>query len=64
MAVREWVSAEQLAQEFGVPLRSVYGWNAKGTGPRRIRVGRHVRYSRDDVEAWIAAQYANRVPAA
>ena len=28
-------------------------WRAEGIGPRFIRIGRSVRYRRDDVLAWI-----------
>ena len=41
-----------LAEREGVPENTVYQWNSKGTGPRYIRVGRHVRYRLPDVIAW------------
>ncbi len=52
------LSAEDLAQYFGVPLATVYAWNSRGTGPRRVRVGRHVRYRTSDVERWLDAHVA------
>jgi Helix-turn-helix domain len=58
MGDSEWVSAAGLAAEFDVPIGSVYAWNYKGTGPRAAKIGRHVRYRRVDVEAWIKSQYA------
>jgi predicted DNA-binding transcriptional regulator AlpA len=30
----------------------VYRWNSDGTGPRRLKIGKHVRYRLVDVEAW------------
>lgn len=51
----DWdVSPSDLAAMLNVPVRTVWGWNAAGTSPRFIRVGRHVRYSRESVRAWIA----------
>ncbi len=50
------LTAEELADFFGVPLTTVYAWNHKGTGPRRIRIGKHVRYRPEDVEAWVEGQ--------
>lgn len=50
----EWLSIEQLASELGVPLATVHAWNYKGTAPRRVRVGKHVRYRREDVDRWLA----------
>lgn len=44
---------EYFSQLAGVPLQTVYGWNSKGTGPRYVRVGRHVRYRQSDIDAWL-----------
>lgn len=30
-------------------------WRAKGTGPVFMKVGRHIRYRRGDLHAWLAA---------
>lgn len=51
-----WLSSQDLADELGVPVSTVYAWNYKGTGPRLYRLGRHVRYRRADVDAWIETQ--------
>lgn len=51
-----WLSPEALSRYVDVPLQTVYGWNSKGTGPRRSRVGRHVRYRLADVDAWLESQ--------
>jgi excisionase family DNA binding protein len=54
------IGPEELAAYLDIPLASVYAMNSRGTGPRRIRVGKHVRYRSSDVEAWLDAQ---QVPA-
>lgn len=54
---RDWVGVRELADELGVPWKTVYGWNSKGTGPRAARFGRHVKFRRCDVEAWVERQY-------
>lgn len=46
-------SPDELAARFGVPIKTVYAWNHKGTGPRFLKIGRHVRYRPEDVEAWL-----------
>jgi predicted DNA-binding transcriptional regulator AlpA len=56
MASQEWAKPTDLAAEFGVPIKTVYGWNLKGTCPKRYRLGRHVRYRRSDIEAWLEQQ--------
>ena len=47
------LSPEDLRVLLGVPLKTVYVWNAAGTGPRLLRLGKHVRYRREDVETWL-----------
>jgi predicted DNA-binding transcriptional regulator AlpA len=46
------LSPEDLARREGVPLQTVYGWNKTRTGPRFMKIGRHVRYRLTDVIAW------------
>ena len=48
------LSPEELARREGVPLATVYKWNSENTGPRRLKIGKHVRYRLSDVEAWEA----------
>jgi len=52
------LTPEDLAERMGVPVKTVYAWNSDGTGPRRMKIGRHVRYRLADVIAWENEQYA------
>lgn len=45
-------TVEQLAEYFTVPVSTVYAWNTKRTGPKFVKIGRHVRYLWADVDAW------------
>ena len=36
-----------------VPVKTLYEWKLKGTGPRVSKVGRHLRYRWSDVERWL-----------
>ena len=57
------LSPQELADYLGVPIKSIYLWNTTGTGPRRVRVGKHVRYRPTDVAAWLDRQAQDgRVP--
>lgn len=56
MSEKEFLSPEELAEELHVPVRSIYAWRHKGTGPKGLRLGRHVRFRRADVEVWLEAQ--------
>ncbi len=56
MAKREeFLTVKQLAELLQVPVSTIYRWRHLGEGPRGIRVsGRHVRYRRSGVEAFLA----------
>lgn len=45
-----------IAAWLDVPLQTVYAWRHRGEGPPGLKVGRHVRYRRKDVEAWLESQ--------
>ena len=51
-----YLSPEDIASLFGVPLETVYQWRRKHTGPPGFRVGRHVRYDPAAVAQWVADQ--------
>jgi len=48
-------TAQELASCLSIPLATLYRFNYLGTGPERIRVGRHVRYRESDVQRWLEA---------
>lgn len=54
----DFFSPKTLAAYLEVPERTVYQWRHTGYGPPGIRVGRHVRYRRRDVERWLDEQAA------
>lgn len=54
------LSPADLAERLGVPLATVYGWNLTKTGPRYIRVGRHIRFRLEDVLAWERSREVDR----
>jgi predicted DNA-binding transcriptional regulator AlpA len=54
-----WTSPQQLADWFDVPVKSVYRWNASGTGPRPTKIGKHIRYSRQSVADFLASREQN-----
>ena len=54
------LSIEDLAEYLGVPVTTIYDWRVDGKGPCGVRVGRHVKFTRSDVLAWIEAQRESR----
>ncbi|HEX5936463.1 MAG TPA: helix-turn-helix domain-containing protein [Actinomycetota bacterium] len=52
-----FMSPAELAESLGgIPRSTVYDWIRRGYGPAPYRFGRHLRFSRDEVEAWIGEQ--------
>lgn len=52
------MGADDLAAYLQVPLQTVYAWSSRGLGPTPLKVGRHLRYRREDVAAWLATRAA------
>lgn len=50
------MTTEQVADYLTVPVATIYNWRVQGEGPRASRVGRHLRFRRSDVDAWLDAQ--------
>ena len=40
----------------GISLASIYQWRYRGEGPTALKVGRHLRYRKVDVDAWLEQQ--------
>lgn len=53
MATKTLLTAQELADLCRVPLATIYKWSHAGTGPRAIKVGRHLRFREDEVERWL-----------
>ncbi len=47
------ISAQELAQYLDVPVKTLYTWRYRREGPPGLRVGKHLRYRRIDVDEWI-----------
>lgn len=53
----KWLSRRELAERYGVPVKTPAEWASKGTGPRYAKFGRHVRYRLSDVIDWEREQF-------
>lgn len=52
---RLWTT-QQVATYLAVPVATLYRWRHEQSGPRGLKVGRHVRYRQADVESWVTEQ--------
>ena len=51
-----WLSRQELADRYALPVKTLAQWASKGTGPRYARMGRHVRYRLSDIVDWESAR--------
>jgi predicted DNA-binding transcriptional regulator AlpA len=49
-----YLTPDDIADMFGVPLETVYQWRRKRTGPPGFRIGKHLRYDPVDVRAYVS----------
>lgn len=42
----------ELAEHWGIPVRTLAAWRYQGKGPRYMKLGGAVRYRREDIEAY------------
>jgi excisionase family DNA binding protein len=47
------LTIDEVAAFLDVPVATVRTWRANKTGPRGCRIGRHVRYRREDIDEWL-----------
>lgn len=50
----ELLTTIEVAAWLRVPVQTLYAWRSQGLGPRGLKVGRHLRWRREDVERWLA----------
>ena len=44
---------EWLSEFIDIPPRTIYNWRLRVEGPPAYRVGRHLRFQRSEVDAWL-----------
>ena len=60
-SVSRLLTVQELADLLQVPLKTIYTWRYKGTGPPAVPVGKYLRFRPEDVAAWLDAR-ADSVP--
>lgn len=56
------MTLNEVSNLLGVPVATLYRWRHRGEGPPGYRIGRHVRYRRAAIEAWIESRADAREP--
>lgn len=47
------MTTADVAEYLQMPVSTLYQWRYRGTAPRAITVGKHTRYRKADVDAWL-----------
>lgn len=53
---RPLATTGQISEHLGVSVATLYDWRHRGVGPHAVRVGKHLRYRWEDVDAWLDEQ--------
>ncbi|MFI5886461.1 helix-turn-helix domain-containing protein [Streptomyces sp. NPDC051554] len=48
-----YLTVDDIATMFEVPVETVYQWRKKRTGPPGFRIGKHLRYDPADVGTYV-----------
>ena len=54
--MENYLTFQEIATQLNIPLRSLYEYNKKGIGPVTTKIGRHLRVSASDLEAWLTSR--------
>lgn len=49
----ELLSIDEVSAYLGIPVDSLRRWRTQGTGPRAAKLGKHLRYRKDEVDRWV-----------
>lgn len=55
-AVRKRLKETELAEIYGLSVKTLQGWRHRHIGPPYLKIGRSVRYDPDAVDAYFAAK--------
>jgi len=58
------MTTAEVADYLRVPPATLYTWRHRNTGPKAVRVGRHLRYRTEDLQHWLQQQTDPRPGAA
>jgi len=50
------MTADEVAAFLRIPKQSLYNMRTRGAGPHALKVGKHLRYRRSDIERWLDEQ--------
>ena len=55
-SVNKLMTIDEVAEYLQLPKSTIYQWRTRRDGPPGYKLGRHVRYRRSEVDAWVEQQ--------
>lgn len=52
----ELLTIQEVAAQLKVPVATIRRWRTYGKAPRAVAIGKHIRFTQSDVNAWLAEQ--------
>lgn len=56
LGLERMLTTEDVARFIGVSVDTLYAWRSVGAGPHAHRFGKHLRFTRDDLLAFVASR--------
>jgi excisionase family DNA binding protein len=50
----DYLTVDELAEYLQLSKETIYHWRLEGTSPKATTLGKHLRYSRGNVDAWLS----------
>lgn len=50
------LTPDDVATQLGIPKATLYVWRTRKQGPPAIRIGKHLRWRQDQIDAWLDTQ--------
>lgn len=55
----ELLTIDEVSAYLKVPVETLRKWRTQGHGPPAAKLGRHLRYDKDEVDRWVTEQKRN-----
>ena len=50
------LTPEQVSEILTIPRATLYAWRTQNKGPAAAKIGKHLRYRKSAVDAWLESQ--------
>jgi hypothetical protein len=58
--MKNWYTFEEISEELGIPLKSIYMYHRRGDGPNAHQFGKHLRVHHTELIKWQNRKFARK----